>query len=42
MRQLCYGAYLDRTRLVFGEHTEQDSSEQLLNELGDGVLAPWK
>lgn len=32
--------YLDRPRLGFGEQTEQESSEQLLTELFDGVRAP--
>lgn len=32
--------YLERPRFGFGEHTEHESSEQLLNELFDGVRAP--
>lgn len=32
--------YLDRPRFGFGEQTEQESSEQLLTELFDGVRAP--
>lgn len=34
--------YLDRACLNFGEQTEHESSEQLLTELFDGVLAPCK
>lgn len=34
--------YLERTRRTFGEHTEHESSEQLLTELFDGVRAPFK
>lgn len=33
-------AYLERPRFGFGEQTEQESSEQLLTELFDGVRAP--
>lgn len=35
-------SYRDLARFGFGEQTEHESSEQLLNELFDGVRAPWK